>query len=74
MASTLHVHSDPTLCLHGLEDLGTRGIISIKGDIKRAFDYDRESSETADRVIMSAELQELKKALAESPPPRPGHA
>jgi hypothetical protein len=46
---------------------GPRGVISIRGDIKRSFDYDRESCETADRLIASAELQELKQALAESP-------
>jgi hypothetical protein len=46
---------------------GPRGIISIKGDIKRAFYCDRESCETADRLLASAELQELKQALAESP-------
>jgi hypothetical protein len=45
------------------------GAISIKGDIKRAYDYDRESCEMADRLMASAMLQELKKALVESPPP-----
>jgi hypothetical protein len=49
------------------------GVISIRGDIKRAFDYDRESCEIADRLMVSAELQELKQALTE-PPPRPSHA
>jgi hypothetical protein len=48
---------------------GLRGVISIRGDIKRAFDCDRESCETADRLLASIELQELKQALAESPPP-----
>jgi hypothetical protein len=46
---------------------GPRDIISIRGDIKRAFDCDRESCETTDRLLASAELQELKQALAESP-------
>jgi hypothetical protein len=50
---------------------GLRGVISIRGDIKRAFNWDRESCETADRLMASAELQELKQALAESPPPDP---
>jgi hypothetical protein len=50
---------------------GLRGIISIRGDVKRAFDCDGESCETADRLIVSAELQELKQALAESLPPDP---
>jgi hypothetical protein len=49
---------------------GPHGIISIRGDIKQAFDCDRESCETADRLTISAELQELKQALAESPPPQ----
>jgi hypothetical protein len=53
---------------------GLRGIISIRGDVKQAFDYDRESCETANRLMASTELQELKQALVESPPPRPGHA
>jgi hypothetical protein len=42
-------------------------IISIRGDVKRAFEYDRESCEIADRLMPSTELQELKQALAESP-------
>jgi hypothetical protein len=33
-----------------------RGIISIRGDIKQAFDYDRESCEIADRLLASIEL------------------
>jgi hypothetical protein len=44
------------------------GVISINGDIKQAFDCDRESCETADGLTASIELQELKQALAESPP------
>jgi hypothetical protein len=44
------------------------GVISIRGDIKRAYDYDKESHEAVDRQMMSAELQELKKAMAESHP------
>jgi hypothetical protein len=47
---------------------GPCGVISIRGDIKRAFDCDRESCETADRLTASAELQELKQALVESHP------
>jgi hypothetical protein len=53
---------------------GPCGVISIRGDIKRAYDYDKDGYETADRLTTSAELWELKEALAESPPPRPGHA
>jgi hypothetical protein len=51
-----------------LQMSGPRGVISIRGDIKRAFDYDRESCEMADRLTASTELQDLKQALAESPP------
>jgi hypothetical protein len=45
-----------------------RGIISIRGDIKRAFDCDRESCEIVDSLPTSAEHQELKQAMAESHP------
>jgi hypothetical protein len=45
---------------------GSRDVISIKGDIKRAFDYDRESCETADKLTVSVELQEL--CLGRVPP------
>jgi hypothetical protein len=51
-----------------LKMLGPNDIITIKGDIKHAYDYDRGSCETTDRIITSAKLQELKKALAESSP------
>jgi hypothetical protein len=39
---------------------GSRGVISITGDVKRAFDCDKESCEIAERLTVSAELQELK--------------
>jgi hypothetical protein len=45
------------------------GIISIKGDVEWAFDCNRVSCETTDRLLASVDLQELKQALAESPPP-----
>jgi hypothetical protein len=45
------------------------GVISIRGDVNRAFDYERESCEIADRLTAFVELQELKQALIESPPP-----
>jgi hypothetical protein len=51
-----------------LKMLGLRGVISIRGDIKRAFDCNRESCVIADRLMTSTEHQELKQALAESPP------
>jgi hypothetical protein len=47
---------------------GLCGIISIMGDVKRAFDCDRESCETADRLLAVVELQGLKQALVESRP------
>jgi hypothetical protein len=43
------------------------GVISIRGDIKRTYDCDRESCEIANRLMTFVELQVLKKALAESP-------
>jgi hypothetical protein len=48
---------------------GPRGVISIRGDDKRAYDCDKESCEMANRLAAFTELQELKEALAESPPP-----
>jgi hypothetical protein len=46
---------------------GPHGVICIRGDAKRAYDCDRESCETADILMASTELQDLKQALAESP-------
>jgi hypothetical protein len=51
-----------------LKMLGPNGIISIRGDVKHACDYDRESCETTDRLLASTKLQELKMALAKSHP------
>jgi hypothetical protein len=45
---------------------GPNGVISIKGDVKCAYDYDWESYETADMLLAIVELQELKKSLADS--------
>jgi hypothetical protein len=39
-----------------LKMAGSNDAISIKGDVKHAYDCDRESCETADRIIASAEL------------------
>jgi hypothetical protein len=50
---------------------GPHGVISIRGDIKRAYDCDKESCEMTDRLTASAELRELKESMAESPPPDP---
>jgi hypothetical protein len=46
---------------------GLHGVISIRGDIKRAYDCDKESCEMANRLTASTELRELKESLAESP-------
>jgi hypothetical protein len=51
-----------------LKMAGPRGIISIRGDVKQAYDCDKESNEMADRLVASTELHDLKEALAESPP------
>jgi hypothetical protein len=51
-----------------LKMLGPRGVISIGGDVRWAHDCDKESYEMADRLAASTKLQELKEALAESPP------
>jgi hypothetical protein len=32
---------------------GPYGVISIRGDVKRAYDYDRESCEMANRLTVS---------------------
>jgi hypothetical protein len=47
---------------------GPNGVISIRGDVKHAYDCDRESRETVDMLLASVELQQLKKALVESHP------
>jgi hypothetical protein len=52
-----------------LKMLGPRGVISIRGDVKQAYNCDKESGEMGDRLTASAELQEFKEALDESPPP-----
>jgi hypothetical protein len=39
-----------------LKMLGPHGVISIRGDVKWAFDCDRESYETANKLMASAEL------------------
>jgi hypothetical protein len=43
------------------------GVISIKGDVKQAYDCDKESCEMANRLTASVELWELTKSLAQSP-------
>jgi hypothetical protein len=39
-----------------LKMLGPRGVISIRGDVKGAYDCDKESYEMADRLVASVEL------------------
>jgi hypothetical protein len=50
---------------------GPCGVNSIRGDVKQAYDCDKESCEMVDRLTTSIELQELKESLVESPPPDP---
>jgi hypothetical protein len=38
---TFQVLGDPTLCLLGLKDVRAAGVISIRGDVKRAYDIHR---------------------------------
>jgi hypothetical protein len=45
------------------------GVISNRGDVKQAYDCDKESYEMVNRLTSSTELWELKESLAESPPP-----
>jgi hypothetical protein len=44
-----------------------RGVISIRGDVKQAYDCEKENYVMANRLTASIELQELKESLAESP-------
>jgi hypothetical protein len=48
---------------------GPHGVISVRGDVKRACDCNKKNYMTADKLTTFIELQELKKALAESPIP-----
>jgi hypothetical protein len=48
--------------------LGPHGVISIRVEVKCDYDCDRESCETVNRLMAFTELQDLKHALAESPP------
>jgi hypothetical protein len=51
-----------------LKLLGPHGVISIRADVKRAYHCNRESCKVVDRLTAFVELQDLKKALDESPP------
>jgi hypothetical protein len=53
-----------------LKMLGPNGVISIKGDDKQAYVCDWESCKTVNTLLAFIELQDLKKALAESPQTR----
>jgi hypothetical protein len=46
---------------------GPNGVISIKGDVKETYNYERESCEMTDYLSKSIELQNLKKAMDDSP-------
>jgi hypothetical protein len=67
MASTLQVYGNPHYAYLVLKMLGSRGVISIRGDIKRVFGYDKGSCKMTNRLTAFAELQDLKQALVESP-------
>jgi hypothetical protein len=54
-----------------LKMTGSHGVISVRGDNKHTYDYDRESYKVGDKFTASVELQELKKALVEFPLPHP---
>jgi hypothetical protein len=45
---------------------GPNGVISIKGDVKRAYNCDWKSCKTIDMLLASAELQDLKVCHARS--------
>jgi hypothetical protein len=47
---------------------GPHRVISVRGDVKRAYDCDKESCEMANRLSASTTLRELKESLVESPP------
>jgi hypothetical protein len=36
---------------------GSRGVISVRGDVKRAYDYDKESSEIASSKTSKMSIQ-----------------
>jgi hypothetical protein len=54
-----------------LKMVDPNGVIDIKGDVKWAYDCDRESYEMINALLASVELQDLKKALTKSPAPNP---
>jgi hypothetical protein len=49
---------------------GSRGVNSIRGEVKQSHDCDKESCEMADKLTTSVELREWKESLVE-PPPHP---
>jgi hypothetical protein len=71
------IHTPPLVTFSGpsthlvLKMSGLRGVISIRGDIKRGYDCDKECCEMANRLVVYVELRELKETLTESPPPPP---
>jgi hypothetical protein len=40
-----------------LKMLGPNGVMSIKGDVKRAYDYDQESCKMVDALLAFVELK-----------------
>jgi hypothetical protein len=49
----------PHYALLVLKMSGPHGVISVKGDVKHIYDYDKKSCQIADRLAASAELQEF---------------
>jgi hypothetical protein len=49
-----------------LKMVGPNGAISIKGDVKHAYNCDRKSYEMTGMLLASVELQELKKVFIET--------
>jgi hypothetical protein len=54
-----------------LKMLGPNRVITIRQDVKRAYNYERESCKIAEALLASVELQDPKKVMAKDPPPPP---
>jgi hypothetical protein len=46
---------------------GSSGVISLRGDVKRAFDCDRERCETADKLLASTETPRAEASVGRVP-------
>jgi hypothetical protein len=61
--------ADPHYAYLVLKITRPHGVISIRGDVKRVYDCDRENCETADRLTTSVEGPRVQKGLGRAPPP-----